>query len=108
MSYQGATLLDNGHWKLDGCIRGQHTTTAAAHDAEAQFARLDASLLRIPFLSEDVGKKVYLKFVSFNVFGAGVQDLSAVKAYEYTIKKYYIPAVKNVRLTIATGTWRTA
>ncbi|WP_075580761.1 phage tail protein [Acidaminococcus massiliensis] len=97
LSYQGATLLDNGHWQLDGCIRGQHTTTAAAHDAGAQFARLDASLLRIPFLSEDVGKKVYLKFVSFNVFGAGVQDLSAVKAYEYTIKKYYIPPVKNVR-----------
>ena len=97
LSYQGATLLDNGHWRLDGCIRGQHTTTAAAHDAGAQFARLDASLLRIPFLSEDVGKKVYLKFVSFNVFGAGVQDLASVKAYEYTIKKYYIPAVKNVR-----------
>lgn len=97
LSYQGATLLDNGHWRLDGCIRGQHTTTAAAHDAGAQFARLDASLLRIPFLSEDVGKKIYLKFVSFNVFGAGVQDLAAVKAYEYTIKKYYIPAVKNVR-----------
>lgn len=97
LSYQGATLLDNGHWRLDGCIRGQHTTTAAAHDAEAQFARLDASLLRIPFLSEDVGKRVYLKFVSFNVFGAGVQDLASVKAYEYTIKKYYIPAVKNVR-----------
>lgn len=97
LSYQGATLLDNGHWKLDGCIRGQHTTTAAAHDAGAQFARLDASILRIPFLGEDVGKKVYLKFVSFNVFGAGVQDLAAVKAYEYTIKKYYIPAVKNVR-----------
>ena len=97
LSYQGATLLDNGHWRLDGCIRGQHTTTAAAHDAGAQFARLDASLLRIPFLSEDVGKKIYLKFVSFNVFGAGVQDLASVKAYEYTIKKYYIPAVKNVR-----------
>ncbi|WP_302121827.1 phage tail protein [Acidaminococcus fermentans] len=97
LSYQGATLLDNGHWRLDGCIRGQHTTTAAAHDAGAQFARLDASLLRIPFLSEDVGKKVYLKFVSFNVFGSGVQDLAGVKAYEYTIKKYYIPAVKNVR-----------
>lgn len=97
LSYQGATLLDNGHWRLDGCIRGQHTTTAAAHDAGAQFARLDASLLRIPFLPEDVGKKVYLKFVSFNVFGAGVQDLASVKAYEYTIKKYYIPAVKNVR-----------
>lgn len=97
LSYQGATLLDNGHWRLDGCIRGQHTTTAAAHDAGAQFARLDASLLRIPFLSEDVGKKIYLKFVSFNIFGAGVQDLASVKAYEYTIKKYYIPAVKNVR-----------
>ena len=99
LSYQGATLLDNGHWRLDGCIRGQHTTTttATAHDAGAQFARLDASLLRIPFLSEDVGKKVYLKFVSFNVFGAGVQNLASVKAYEYTIKKYYSPAVKNVR-----------
>lgn len=96
-SYQGATLLNNGNWKLSGCRRGQYTTAAAAHDAGAQFARLDAALLRVPFLAEDIGKKVWLKFVSFNIFGAGIQDLSAVKAYQYTIQKYYIPPVKNVR-----------
>lgn len=95
-SYQTATLLSNGHWQLSGCIRGQYFTTAAAHKAGVQFARMDATLLKAPFTKADVGKKIWLKFVSYNIFGAGNQDLSKVKAYQYTIQPYYIPPVTGI------------
>lgn len=95
-SYQTATLLSNGNWQLSGCIRGQYFTTAAAHKSGVQFARMDATLLKAPFTKSDVGKKIWLKFVSYNIFGAGNQDLSKVKAYQYTIQPYYIPPVTGI------------
>ena len=97
LSYQTATLLQNGHYELTGCIRGQYQTTATKHDAGAEFARLDTAPLRIPFLKEDIGKKVYLKFASYNIFGNNEQDLSNLDEYEYTILPYYIPPVRNLK-----------
>lgn len=95
-SYQTATLLSNGNWQLSGCIRGQYFTTASAHKAGVQFARMDSTLLKAPFTKSDIGKKIWLKFVSYNIFGAGNQDLSKVKAYQYTIQPYYIPPVTGI------------
>lgn len=97
LSYQTATLLQNGHYELAGCIRGQYQTTATEHDAGAEFARLDTALLRIPFLKEDIGKKVYLKLASYNIFGNNEQDLSNLDEYDYAILPYYIPPVRNLR-----------
>ena len=97
LSYQTATLLQNGHYELTGCIRGQYQTMAAEHDAGAEFARLDTALLRVPFLKEDIGKKVYLKLASYNIFGNNEQDLSNLDEYEYTILPYYIPPVRSLR-----------
>lgn len=97
-SYETATLLADGSWQLSGCVRGQYNTTAAAHKAGTQFARLDNALLKIDFLPADIGKTIWLKFASFNIFGSGNQDLSQVKAYEYSIQKYYIPPVTNLLL----------
>lgn len=97
-SYETATLLADGSWQLSGCVRGQYNTTAAAHKAGTQFARLDNALLKIDFLSADIGKTIWLKFASFNIFGTGNQDLSQVKAYEYNLQKYYIPPVTNLHL----------
>lgn len=97
LSYQTATLLQNGHYELTGCIRGQYQTTATKHDAGVEFARLDTALLRIPFLKEDIGKKIYLKLAAYNIFGNNEQDLSNLDEYEDTILPYYIPPVRNLR-----------
>ena len=97
-SYETAALLPDGSWKLSGCVRGQYNTAAAAHKAGTQFARLDNALLKIDFRPEDIGKTVWLKFASCNIFGSGNQDLSQVKAYEYNIQKYYMPPVTNLHL----------
>lgn len=96
-SYQTADLLPGGNYQLTGCMRGQYNTTAESHAAGCNFARLDSTLLKIPFRKEDVGKQVWLKFVSFNIFGSGYQSLADVQAYEYVLLPYYIPPVSNVR-----------
>lgn len=96
MSYVNANLQSNGTWLLSGLYRGQCNTAVRTHDRDTDFVRLDNSVFKVPFAKDDIGKKIYLKFCSYNIFGAGNQDLSEVKAYEYTLTPYYIPPVTNL------------
>jgi len=96
LSYQTATLLPNGHYRLDGLIRGQYNTQAVSHSSGSTLVRCDERILKIPFYKEDVGKKIWLKFCSYNIFGANEQSMADVLAYEYTIQPYYIPPVTNI------------
>lgn len=96
MSYINATLQSNGAWLLSGLYRGQCNTAVRMHAKNTDFVRLDNSVFKVPFAKDDVGKKIYIKFCSYNIFGAGQQDLSEVKAYEYTLAPYYIPPVTNI------------
>lgn len=96
MSYTTATLQSNGAWLLTGLYRGQCNTAVRTHAKNTDFIRLDNSVFKVPFTKDDIGKKIYLKFCSYNIFGAGNQDLSEVKAYEYTLAPYYIPPVTNL------------
>lgn len=96
MSYVNANLQSNGAWLLSGLYRGQCNTVVRMHAKNTDFVRLDNSVFKVPFAKDDVGKKIYIKFCSYNIFGAGQQDLSEVKAYEYTLTPYYIPPVTNI------------
>lgn len=96
LSYTTATLLQNGNYELSGLVRGQYNTAAAAHGQGAKFARCDETLLKTPLKKEDVGKKLWIKFTSYNIFGAQEQSLADVDAYEYTVMAYYIPPVLNL------------
>lgn len=96
MSYINANLQSNGAWLLSGLYRGQCNTAVRMHAKDTDFVRLDNSVFKVPFTKDDIGKKIYIKFCSYNIFGAGNQDLSEVKAYEYTLQKYYIPPVTNL------------
>lgn len=96
MSYTTAMLQASGAWLLSGLIRGQCNTEVRLHAKDTDFVRLDNSVFKVPFAKDDIGKKIYIKFCSYNIFGAGNQDLSEVKAYEYTLTPYYIPPVTNL------------
>lgn len=95
-SYTTATLQASGSWLLSGLIRGQCNTAVRMHAKDTDFVRLDNSIFKVPFAKDDIGKKIYIKFCSYNIFGAGNQDLSEVKAYEYTLAPYYIPPVASI------------
>lgn len=96
ISYTTATMLSNGNYRLDGCRRGQYNTTAAAHNSGARLVRCDEALLKTGVRKEDVGKKIWIKFCSYNIFSTGEQSLADVQAYEYIINAYYIPPVQNL------------
>ena len=96
LSYETATLLQNGNYQLSGLIRGQYNTTPAAHNSGAIMVRCDEALLKAPFDKEDIGKRLWFKFCSYNIFGAAEQSLAEVDSYQYVLQAYYIPAVTNI------------
>lgn len=85
-AYESAQLVGAQQWDLYGLQRAFYGTDDVAHDADEPFTLVDASLGSSGPLDEEmVGKTIYFKFVSFNVFGGGVQSLADVSAYPYTI-----------------------
>lgn len=98
LSYEGAQLQTDGSYKLTGLVRGQYATIPTDHASGARFIRIDEALYRHSYRKEDIGKTVYLKFTSMNLFGTNEQGLDEVQAYQYKIVSYYIPEVSNLAL----------
>ncbi|MGM9583834.1 MAG: phage tail protein, partial [Phascolarctobacterium sp.] len=96
LSYTTAIMLENGNYQLSGLVRGQYNTQAAAHAAGTMLVRCDAAIIKQELRKEDIGKKIYLKFTSYNIFGAREQSLADVEKYEYIITDYYIPPVTEL------------
>lgn len=90
LSYQMAELLDNGHWKLSGLVRGQFGSDPEYHPTGTQIARCDEAFLRSGLKNSYIGKTVYFKFTAFNVFGGMEQSLADVQAYPFIPKSVQI------------------
>ena len=98
LSYGGANMAPNNQFSLTGLVRGQYGTNAISHNAGDRFIRVDEALFRYPYRKEDIGKTIYLKFTSSNIFGTNEQGLDEVQAYPYTLTPYFIPEVTNLTL----------
>ena len=98
LSYEDVEVHPNDWFTLRGLVRGQYGTNAINHNADERFVRVDEALFRYPYRKEDIGKTIYLKFTSMNLFGSNEQGLDEVQSYPYTIVPYYIPEVSNVTL----------
>lgn len=83
MSYTTAELLENGHWKLSGLVRGQFGSKIAAHHSGSMIARCDEAFMRSGVRNSYVGKNIYFKLTAFNVFGGQEQSLAEVQAYAF-------------------------
>lgn len=97
-SYEGANMAPNNQFSLSGLVRGQYGTNAISHDTDERFIRVDEALFRYPYRKEDIGKTIYLKFTSSNIFGTNEQGLDEVQAYQYTLTPYFIPEVTDLTL----------
>jgi hypothetical protein len=107
IAYQNATLTGANAYNLAPMVRGAYDTTIAAHATGANFARLNSSIIKIPYNPSQIGQQIYLKFVALNQFGAGAQDISDVAAYAYTIQGTALtsplPNVTNLRTVFASN-----
>jgi hypothetical protein len=70
-------------YDLTGLVRGYGGTEPGAHATGAQFVRLDGAVFKYPLAQEYVGQMLYLKLVSFNAWGNGLEDISTVEPLTY-------------------------
>ena len=99
LAYETAELKGVGRYTLGNLTRGAYGSTIDRHNAGSQFVRIDEAMFKYTVPANWVGRTVWVKLVSFNVFGSGVQELAEVPAYSYTIKGAPLGQIQNLRLT---------
>ncbi len=111
IAYQTATLTGVGEYDLDYLVRGAYGTEAqmeaGAHPIGSAFARLDAGIFKVPYDQSRIGATIYIKFQSFNVYGGGLQDISALSPVTYVIQGTALasplPDVTDLRTVFVDG-----
>lgn len=99
LAYETAELKGVGRYVLGNLTRGAYGSNIDRHEAGRPFVRVDESLFKYPVPRDWIGRTVWVKLVSHNVFGSGAQDLAEVPAYSYRIIGAPIGQVANLRLT---------
>lgn len=87
VAYQTAVLTAAQRYTLGGTVvRGAYGTTAGTHAIGDPFIRIDDAVAKSgPIDLGYVGKTIHVKLTSFNIYGGGEEQLSAVTDYTYTI-----------------------
>ncbi len=86
VSYTGTALLSANNYTLSGMYRAGYHSNQVAHAAGDRFVRVDTAIVKSEDLDVSlVGRTIYFKFTSFNVYGGGEQALADVTAYPYAI-----------------------
>ena len=86
IAYETASLTGANQYGLTYLRRGVYGSTVTAHAAGTAFCRLDdsAASFNLPVTPVDyAGQTLYLKFLSFNIYGGGQQQLADVRAVLY-------------------------
>jgi hypothetical protein len=85
LAYEVATLTSSYHYNLTDLQRGLYGTSGAAHLSGANYFRivLGSTVIAYDLPPSYIGVTLYVKFQSFNIFGSGVEELSACTAYTY-------------------------
>src|SRR6185437_4578075 len=78
-----ATPTGGSGYDLTDLYRASYGSTGSAHAAGAPFLFLDDAVFKYNLPPVYVEQPLYFKLASFNVWGGGLQDLSAVSAVTY-------------------------
>jgi hypothetical protein len=90
ISYETPTLNSPDVYWFTNLYRGLNGSVAGAHAINARYARLDTeAIFKYNFPLELMGQTIYVKFVSFNIWNSGYQDISTVTPYSFTISSAY-------------------
>ena len=105
-----ATLTGSNAYTLSGLVRGAYRSKSAAKRTGAKFVRIDEAIAKSdPLDVSMIGKTIYFKFASFNVYGGGLQTLPEVPVFQHTITgdmfKLPPPDVKNLTISGDVMSW---
>lgn len=93
IAYTTATLTASHKYTLGGLYRGIYGTPTTTHASGEKFAKLDPVVLKIPVTTDMIGRTLYTKFLSYNIYGQRKEDISSVSAYTHLINggSYIVP-----------------
>jgi hypothetical protein len=81
LSYENTTLTGANSYNCTNLYRALYGTTVGAHAIGTNFARLDDAVFKFDLTDDYIGKTLYLKFQSYNIFGGAAEDLASCTAY---------------------------
>ena len=84
LAYKTAALTGSGAYDLSSLRRGAYGTIISSHASAAKFARIDDSTLTLDLPAARSGP-LYIKLQSYNCLGGGIQDISALPVFAYTL-----------------------
>jgi hypothetical protein len=105
VSYAASALTSANSYALTYLYRGLYGTAIAAHSSGAAFARLDNTVFKYDLPAQYVGKTLYIKLQSFNVFGGGVQDISSCTIFTFTPSGVAIDHPVAEAILVSGGIW---
>lgn len=85
LSYVTATLTGANAYSLTNLMRAAYTTPSGLHASGAPFARIDEALPLVELDPAYIGKQLWFKFTSFNIYGSAGTSLAGATAYPYTV-----------------------
>lgn len=93
INFRTATLTGSYAYDLTKLWRAQYGTAAGAHSGGTRYVRLDDRIFKYKLPARYIGRTIYLKFPSFNVWGKSLEDIAGVTAYSYapTGAGFYVP-----------------
>jgi hypothetical protein len=89
-AYEVATLVGADQYDLSGVLtRGAYSTGAVNHALGDPFVRVDDGIVTSgPLDLSFIGKEIWVKFTSFNVFRGAEESLADVAEYRYLVTGY--------------------
>jgi Putative phage tail protein len=101
VAYQNSVLLTENFYNLSYLIRGAYDSPIVDHEAGEQFARIDSSVFKYTYTQDRIGTLLYIKLLSFNIYGGGQQNLADVDPYIFNLQGVALssplPNVQNLR-----------
>lgn len=86
LAYETATLAAANRYTMTGLVRGAYDSLTDAKPAGSVAVRVDDLVVRgEPLQLSMIGQVLKFKFLSYNVFGGGLQSLEDAVEYSYTI-----------------------
>lgn len=98
ISFETATLTESNKYSLSYLRRGTYSSDIAFHGVGSQFVRIDEALFKYPFTPDKIGRTIYFKFTSKNIYGGGEQQLEDVEVFSHVLSDVYVPQVTDLKL----------
>lgn len=103
VSFATATLTGTDLYNITRVQRGIYGTAPSSHAAGQNFVLMDDAVFRLPVPLSRLGTTLYVKLVSVNQYGAGLQDIATLTASTHTVAGTDPPYPASVTLALATG-----